>query len=44
MQPAALTTSFIFEPTMRISFEPPLAAFLAVLFPLAIVIPSGESA
>src|SRR5207302_5493089 len=30
MQPADLTTSFIFEPTIRISFEPPLV-FLGAL-------------
>ena len=33
MQPAALTTSFIFEPTIRISFEALLPAFLAALCP-----------
>ena len=37
MQPAALTTSFIFEPTIRISFGVALFAFFAVFVLFAMV-------
>src|SRR5262245_39247141 len=40
MQPAALTTSFILEPTTRISLLPPLARLGAVVF-FAMSIPSS---